>query len=129
MSRKRRLSGEPDIEIGAAVRARRLRFRRKPEVDVEFEGRTRIQSDERIEDVELESDSDSERRNLPDEVEPGVTYRDVKVRWGAAARIRDPDIEDPRTPRIANRSRARLRRAVRRRPRSTRMSPDTRTCR
>ena len=94
MSRKRRLSGEPDIEIGAAVRARRLRFRRKPEVDVEFEGRSRIQSDERIEDLELESGSDSERRNLPDEVEPGVTYRDVKVLWGAAARLRDPDIED-----------------------------------
>jgi hypothetical protein len=96
MSRKRRLSGEPDIEIGAAVRARRLRFRRKPEVDVEIEGRTHIHSDERIEDVELESDSHSERRNLPDEVEPGVTYRDVKVRWGAAARIREE--KDPRIP-------------------------------
>jgi hypothetical protein len=101
MSRKRRLSGEPDIEIGAAVRARRLRFRRKPEVDVEFEGGTRIHSDERIEDVELESDSHSERRNLPDEVEPGVTYRDVKVRWGAAARIReekDPRIQEENDP-------------------------------
>ena len=96
MSRKKRLSGEPDIEIGAAVRARRLRFRRKPEVDVEIEGRSRIQSDERIEDVELESDSQSERKNLPDEVEPGVTYRDVKVRWGAVARIREE--KDPRIP-------------------------------
>jgi hypothetical protein len=93
MSRKKRLSGEPDVEIGAAVRARRLRFRRKPEVDVEIEGRTRIHSDERIEDLELESDSRSERRNLPDEVEPGVTYRDVKVWWGAAARIKEE--EDP----------------------------------
>ncbi len=124
MSRKRRLSGEPDIEIGAAVRARRLRFRRKPEVDVEFEGRSRIQSDERIEDVELESDSESERKNLPDEVEPGVTYRDVKVRWGAAARIREE--KDPRIPEENDPAR---RRAVRRRPRSTRTSPDTRTCR
>jgi hypothetical protein len=73
-----------------------LRFRRKPKADVEFEGGTRIHSDERIEDVELESDSHSERRNLPDEVEPGVTYRDVKVRWGAAARIREE--KDPRIP-------------------------------
>lgn len=94
MSRKQRPSGEPDILVGAAVRARRLRFRRKPEVDVEFEGRTRVRSDERIQDVELEVDSHSERRNLPDEVEPGVTYRDVEVGWAARARARMPEEDD-----------------------------------
>ena len=94
MSRKQRPSGEPDILIGAAVRARRLRFRRKPEVDVEFEGRTRVRSDEGIEDVELDVDSQSERRNLPDEVEPGITYRDVEVGWAARARARMPDEEE-----------------------------------
>jgi hypothetical protein len=94
MSRKERPSREPDIQVGAAFRARRLRFRRKPEVDVEFEGRTRIRTDERIEDIELDSDSYSERRNLPDEVEPGVTYRDVEVGWIAGARARMPDEED-----------------------------------
>jgi hypothetical protein len=94
VSRKQRSTGEPDLVVGAAVRARRLRFRRKPEVDVEFEGRTRVRSDERIEDVELESDSHSERRNLPDEVEPGVTYRDVEVGWAARARAKMPEEQD-----------------------------------
>jgi hypothetical protein len=99
MTRKKRLKGEPDIEIGAAVRARKLRFRSKPKTNVEFEGRTRVRSDDRIEDVELETESGSERRNLPDEVEPGVTYRNVEVGWAARARARIPeeaekDLED-----------------------------------
>jgi len=91
MTRKKRFTGEPDIEIGAAAKARRLRFRRKPETEVEFEGRTRVRSDERIEDIELESDSQSERRNLPEEVEPGVTYHDVEVGWVAGARAVMPE--------------------------------------
>jgi hypothetical protein len=82
------------VEIGARATARRLRFRRKPETKVEFHGGTRIRKDERIEDVELESDSRTERRNLPDEVEPGVTYKDVEVGWIAEASARLPDEED-----------------------------------
>lgn len=89
--RKDRPQRPPDIEIGARVTARKLRFRRKPKTNVEFEGRTRVRSDERIEDVEIESDSRSERRNLPDEVEPGVTYRDVEVGWAAGARAVMPE--------------------------------------
>jgi hypothetical protein len=81
---------EPDIEIGAAAKAKRLRFRQKPEVDVEVHGETR-EGDRR---VEAESESGSVRRNLPEEVEPGVTYRDVEVGWRAEARLRDP-AEDP----------------------------------
>jgi hypothetical protein len=96
VSRKGSPGEEPEIAVGAIVRARRLRFRRKPEVDAEFEGRTRVRSDERIEDVELESESYSERRNLPDEIEPGVTYRDVEVGWAARARARMPDDADER---------------------------------
>jgi hypothetical protein len=92
MNRERE-TGEPDIEVGAVVKARRLRFRRKPETEVEFEGRSRVRSDDRIEDVELETNSHSERRNLPDEVEPGVTYRDVEVGWVAQARARLSDEE------------------------------------
>jgi hypothetical protein len=88
---RRRDIGEPDIEIGAAAKARRLRFRRKPKTNVEFEGRTRIRSDERIEDVELDTESRSERHNLPEEVEPGVTYRDVEVGWAARSRARLPE--------------------------------------
>jgi hypothetical protein len=94
MTRKKRLTGDPDIEIGVAAKARKLRFRSKPQTKVEFEGRTRIRSDDRVEDVELETESGSERRNLPDEVEPGVTYRDVEVGWAARARGRMPELEE-----------------------------------
>jgi hypothetical protein len=75
-----------DVEIGAAARARKLRFHRVPDTEVEFDG-------------DNENDSHTERENLPDQVEPEVTYRDVRVRWraGARARLEDPDetLTDP----------------------------------
>jgi hypothetical protein len=83
-SRKPSEERPPDIEIGATVRAARMRFDRRPETDVEFVGRS----------VE-EEDSGSERINLPDEVEPGKTYRDVKVGWRAAAWVENARDEDP----------------------------------
>jgi hypothetical protein len=70
-----------DVEIGAAARARRLRFHRKPQTQVDFEG-----------EPSIESDSHTERENLPDEVEPEETYRDVRVRWTAGARIDDAEV-------------------------------------
>ena len=78
----------PDIEVGATAKARKLRFRRKPETKVEFRGGTRVRTDEGIEEIELDTESGSERRNLPEEVEPGVTYRDVEIGWAAKARAR-----------------------------------------
>jgi hypothetical protein len=66
----------PDVEMGARVKAKRLRFERKPRSRVEFEGKPNIRSG-----------SSDRRSKLPDEVEPGVTYRDVEVRWAAWARI------------------------------------------
>jgi hypothetical protein len=95
MSRRgRRSDRPPDIEIGARVSAKKLRFGRKPETKVEFEGGARIRSDDRIEDVELETESGSARRNLPEEVEPGVTYRNVEIGWAARARAVVPDEDD-----------------------------------
>jgi hypothetical protein len=44
-----------------------------------------------MERIEGEGGSHTERENLPDEVEPGVTYRDVHVRWRAAAEIKDAE--------------------------------------
>ena len=67
----------PDVEIGARVKAKRLRFERVPETDVEFSG-----------EPEHDSGSHTERKNLPEKVEPGVTYRDVEVWWLAAAKLR-----------------------------------------
>jgi hypothetical protein len=73
---------EPDVEIAAAARAEEVRFECVPEV------RIRAYSD-----TPASAEHVSERENLPDEVEPGVTYRDVAVRWRLAARLDDP--EDP----------------------------------
>ena len=66
---------EPDIQIGALVKAKRLRFKKKPETEVRVKGK---------------GGSGSLRENLPEEVEPGVTYRDVRVAWLAAAGL-DPN--------------------------------------
>jgi hypothetical protein len=64
-----------DIEIGAVAKAKKLRFETKPETKLEFP------------DSAPTSGSHTERKNLPDEVEPGVTYRDVEVRWRARADV------------------------------------------
>ena len=74
--RRRERSEVPgDIEVGAVLRAKKLRFDKKPETTVEFPGSA------------PSSGSHTERKNLPDEVEPGVTYRDVEVRWKARADV------------------------------------------
>jgi hypothetical protein len=75
--------GEPDVEIRAAVRAGELRFECKPKVDVVVHA-----------DSPATAESVVERENLPDELEPGVTYRDFAVRWRVAARLKDPDFGD-----------------------------------
>jgi len=73
-----------DVEIGAIVKAKQLRFRQKPKTHVEFHGELHEPDGQ----GELQTTSGSERENLPDEVEPGVIYRDVRVRWRAAAGTR-----------------------------------------
>ena len=73
----------PDVEISVSVAARELRFDVVPDTKVWFEG-----------EPEITSSSRAERENLPQEVEPGVTYRDVKVRWRAIARIAHPTDPD-----------------------------------
>ena len=91
MARERDRAGEPDVEIGAAASAKRLRFKRKPRVEVDTHAESEIDPKlaREMERIEGEGGSHSERENLPDEVEPGVTYRDVRVRWRAAARLKD----------------------------------------
>jgi hypothetical protein len=71
---------EPDVEIAARARADEVRFACKPEVRVRAYA-----------DAPATAESVSERENLPDEVQAGVTYRDVSVRWRLAARLDDPD--------------------------------------
>jgi hypothetical protein len=69
---------EPDVEISAALRAKEFRFECKPEVDIRA-----------YSDSPASAESVSERENLPDELEPEVTYRDFAVRWRLAARLKD----------------------------------------
>jgi hypothetical protein len=71
---------EPDVEIAASVRADEVRFECRPEVRVVPYA-----------DAPATVERISERDGLPDEVEPGVTYRDVAVRWRMAVRLRDAD--------------------------------------
>ena len=72
----------PDIEISAVVKARELRFEEVPESEVRFPGHP-----------ERESVSGTERENLPEEVEPGVTYRNPKVRLRIVSALAEEDPE------------------------------------
>jgi hypothetical protein len=74
---------EPDVEMSFFVRADELRFECKPEVDVVA-----------FADSPATAESQAERENLPDEIEPGESYRDVAVRWRAAAWLGDPDWDE-----------------------------------
>ena len=77
----------PDVDVTTRVRAKELRFGIVPEVKVWFAGEPGFRASSR-----------TERENLPDEVEPGVAYRDAEVRWEARAKILHPTDPPPRTP-------------------------------
>jgi hypothetical protein len=87
------------VEIGAAASAKKLRFKRKPRVAVDTHPESDIDPElaRPMERIKGKAGSHTERQNLPDEVEPSVTYRDVRVRWRAAATLehvearREPD--------------------------------------
>lgn len=70
----------PDIEFTANVQARELRFEKVPETQVRFRGFP-----------ERASVSGTERKNLPEKVRRGVTYRDVRVRLCIATGLTDTD--------------------------------------
>ena len=72
----------PDIEFTANIKARELYFEEVPETEVTFEGHPR-----------RESASGTDRENLPDEVERGVTYRDPEVRLRIASALDETDPE------------------------------------
>ncbi len=53
-----------------------------------------------MERIEGEGGSHTERENLPDEVEPRVTYRDVRVRWRAGAKLKAPSSRETTAPEL-----------------------------
>jgi hypothetical protein len=71
---------DPDLEISASARAEEVRFDCKPEVRVSAHS-----------NAPATAASVSHRDNLPDDVEPGVTYRNVSICWRAWLRLDDPD--------------------------------------
>jgi hypothetical protein len=86
MSRKRpSRPHSADIELLASVHANQLRFDERPQTEVRFFG-----------EPGHESASGSDRTNLPERVEPGVTYRDVRVDYRLASRLAAAD--DGRRP-------------------------------
>ena len=66
----------PDIEIGAAAKAKRVRFHRVPRTEVRFATGERDTAE-----------SQTVRENLPEQVEPGVDYEDVRIGWRADVEI------------------------------------------
>jgi hypothetical protein len=70
----------------ASVEADELRFDEPPETEVRFFG-----------EPGHESASGSDRTNLPEKVEPGVTYRNVRVDYRLASRLAESRAPTPRT--------------------------------
>jgi hypothetical protein len=68
-----------DIELVASVEADELRFDEPPKTEVRFFG-----------EPGHESASGSDRTNLPEKVEPGVTYRNVRIEYRLATRLAEP---------------------------------------
>jgi hypothetical protein len=75
-SKRSRRPPAADIEFVASIEAGELRFDESPETDVRFFG-----------EPDHESTSGSDRTNLPEKVEPGVTYRKVRVDYRLATRL------------------------------------------
>ncbi len=74
----------PDIELSARIDAKEMRFSEVPDTEVEFFG-----------DPDHESAHGSDRTNLPDKVRKDETYRDVRVDYRLASKIRfDEDNEE-----------------------------------
>ena len=67
------------------MKARELRFEEVPETEVRFPGHP-----------ERESASGTDRENLPEEVEPRVTYRNagVRLRIATALATAEPDLQE-----------------------------------
>lgn len=69
-----------DLAITATVTARELRFNVVPNTKVEFTGRP-----------ERKTEWSAERLNLPQQVQPGVTYRDIGIRLKIVSVFADID--------------------------------------
>jgi pyruvate/2-oxoglutarate dehydrogenase complex dihydrolipoamide acyltransferase (E2) component len=74
--------GNPDIDFSASVKARELRFEEEPQTEVRFWGSPK-----------RNSVSVNERKNLPEQVQQGVTYHNVSVQSRIASELVSPEEE------------------------------------
>ena len=83
----------PDVELTAEVKSRWLRFEKVPETEIRFPGYP-----------EGRAASGTERKNLPEEVEEAVTYRDSHIRLRSAGLLGDESLpgRDGKRDREAN---------------------------
>lgn len=79
MGRRPRRLEKAEITFTARVRAKQLRFARVPHTATEFSGTPAH-----------DSDSGSDRVNLPERVEKDVNYRHVQVDYWFASALLDP---------------------------------------
>lgn len=83
MKKKRQGALEnPDIKLTATVKARELRFDEVPGTEVRFWGHP-----------DHDSVSETERENLPENVQQGVTYRNAVVRLRIASELLDDRLD------------------------------------
>jgi hypothetical protein len=71
-----RSRGEPDVLFEGSASAEKLRHLEMPRTRVRIVGSTGV-----------EEESQTERRNLPEPIEPGKTYRGVRVHRWVAGRL------------------------------------------
>ena len=69
-----------DIEVGATVRMKKLRFEEKSGVETSTHG-----------EPSHESETIDERENLPAKIEPGETYRKAWIKKHVSVRLTDDD--------------------------------------
>jgi hypothetical protein len=84
MTGRARRSAPVDLDFTAAVEATELRFDEVPESSVVFTG-----------DPGHRSSSGSDRINLPDRVEEGVTYHEVRVDYWISSELTGSPQPDP----------------------------------
>ena len=83
MKKKRQGALEnPDIKLTATVKARELRFDEVPGTEVRFWGHP-----------DHDSLSETKRKNLPENVQQGVTYRNAIVRLRIASELLDEKLD------------------------------------
>ncbi|HUN35130.1 MAG TPA: hypothetical protein VMU95_24270 [Trebonia sp.] len=75
---------QPDVEIRASVKAREITFNKPP--------RTHVES---FAEPDGQSGSASSRRNLPDQVEAGVPYKDVAADFKAGGKLAEGESSPP----------------------------------